>query len=119
MIARAAAVIEPGGVLGELACAPPLTLRQVLGEAGDRCELCLVGTAAGPLPGDDLSISLRLRAGARATLRRPAPAWRRAGATRTTARTRTIPATRILRITGTMTAWRRCRSARTSPTEPT
>ena len=69
MIARADAVIEPGGVLGELACAPPLTLRQVLGEAGDRCELCLVGTAAGPLPGDDLSISLRLRAGARATLR--------------------------------------------------
>ena len=34
-----------------------------------RCELRLVGTAAGPLAGDDLSLSLVLRAGARATLR--------------------------------------------------
>ena len=69
MIARTSAVIEPGGVLGELACAPPLTLRQVHGEVRDRCELRLVGTAAGPLAGDDLSLSLRLRPGARATLR--------------------------------------------------
>jgi urease accessory protein len=69
MIARTAAVIEPGGVLGELACAPPLTLRQVHGDEPDRCELRLVGTAAGPLAGDDLSVSLRLRPGARATLR--------------------------------------------------
>ena len=67
MIAETTAVIEPGGVLGELACVPPLTLRQVDGEG--RCELRLVGTAAGPLPGDDLSLSLRLRPGARATLR--------------------------------------------------
>ena len=67
VIARTTAVIEPGGVLGELACAPPLTLRQVHGEG--RCELRLVGTAAGPLAGDDLSICLELRAGARATLR--------------------------------------------------
>ncbi len=67
MIARTTAVVEPGGVLGELACAPPLTLRQVHGEG--RCELRLVGTAAGPLAGDDLSIRLELRAGARATLR--------------------------------------------------
>ena len=66
MIARTTAVVEPGGVLGEVACAPPLTLRQVHGEG--RCELRLVGTAAGPLAGDDLSISLTLRAGARATL---------------------------------------------------
>ncbi len=69
MIARTSAVIEPGGVLGELACAPPLTLRQVHSEVRDRCELRLVGTAAGPLAGDDLSIRLRLRPGARATLR--------------------------------------------------
>src|SRR5215467_1954565 len=67
VIAQTTAVIEPGGVLGELACAPPLTLRQVHG--GGRCELRLVGTAAGPLPGDDLSLSLRLRPGAQATLR--------------------------------------------------
>jgi len=69
MIARTTAVIEPGGVLGELACAPPLTLRQVHSDVRDRCELCLVGTAAGPLAGDDLSVRLRLRPGARATLR--------------------------------------------------
>jgi len=72
VIARTTAVIEAGGVLGELACAPPLTLRQVRGAercGQGRCELRLVGTAAGPLAGDDLSICLTLRAGARATLR--------------------------------------------------
>jgi urease accessory protein len=72
VIARTTAVVEPGGVLGEVRCAPPLTLRQVRGEAPDgeqRCELRLVGTAAGPLAGDDLALSLVLRPGARATLR--------------------------------------------------
>ncbi len=72
MIARTTAVVEPGGVLGELTCAPPLTLRQVDGAdrcGQGRCELRLVGTAAGPLAGDDLSICLELRPGARATLR--------------------------------------------------
>ena len=72
MIARTTAVVEPGGVLGAVRCAPPLTLRQVRGEAPDgeqRCELRLVGTAAGPLAGDDLALSLVLRPGARATLR--------------------------------------------------
>jgi urease accessory protein len=72
VIARTTAVVEPGGVLGEVRCAPPLTLRQVRGEAPDgeqRCELRLVGTAAGPLAGDDLALSLVLRSGARATLR--------------------------------------------------
>jgi urease accessory protein len=69
VIARTTAVIEPGGVLGELACAPPLTLRQVRSEVHDRCELRLVGTAAGPLARDDLSVWLRLRPGARAVLR--------------------------------------------------
>jgi urease accessory protein len=68
VIARTSAVIEAGGVLGECFCTPPLTLRQVHSEAADRCELRLVGTAAGPLAGDDLSISLRLRPGARAAL---------------------------------------------------
>jgi urease accessory protein len=69
VIARTTAVIEPGGVLGELACTPPLTLRQVYSDVPGRCELRLVGTAAGPLAGDDLSIRLRLRPAARATLR--------------------------------------------------
>ncbi len=68
MIARTTAVIEPGGVLGELACAPPLTLRQVHSDVRGRCELRLVGTAAGPLARDDLSVWLRLRPGARAAL---------------------------------------------------
>lgn len=69
VIARTAAVVEPGGVLGELACAPPLTLRQVHSDVPGCCELRLIGTAAGPLAGDDLSMSLQLRAGALATLR--------------------------------------------------
>jgi urease accessory protein len=69
VIARTTAVIEPGGVLGELTCAPPLTLRQVRSEVRDRCELRLVGTAAGPLARDDLAVWLRLRPGARAVLR--------------------------------------------------
>jgi len=67
LIARTTAVVEPGGVLGTVRCAPPLTLRQVRGEG--RCELRLVGTAAGPLAGDDLALSLELLPGARATLR--------------------------------------------------
>ena len=68
MIARTTAVIEAGGVLGELTCAPPLTLRQVHSDVRGRCELRLVGTAAGPLAGDDLSVGLRLCPGARAHL---------------------------------------------------
>jgi urease accessory protein len=69
VIARTTAIIEPGGMLGSVTCEPPLTLRQVRGEDPGRCELRLVGSAAGPLAGDDLSLSLRLLAGARATLR--------------------------------------------------
>ena len=69
MIARTTAVVEAGGVLGEMTCAPPLTLRQVHSESRDRCELRLVGTAAGPLAGDDLSVWLGLRPDAKATLR--------------------------------------------------
>jgi len=69
VIARTAAVVEPGGVLGSVMSAPPLTLRQVRSEVRERCELRLVGTAAGPLAGDDLSLSLELRPGARAALR--------------------------------------------------
>jgi urease accessory protein len=68
MIARTTAVVEPGGVLGSVACEPPLTLRQVRGDDPDRCDLRLVGSAAGPLAGDDLSLTLRLRPSARAAL---------------------------------------------------
>jgi hypothetical protein len=55
VIARTEAVIEPGGVLGKLSCEPPLTLRQVGSDQVGCCELRQVGTAAGPLAGDDLA----------------------------------------------------------------
>jgi len=68
MIARSLAVAAPGGRLVELACQPPLTLRQVSPADKGVCALCLVGTAAGPLTGDDLTLRLELLAGARAGL---------------------------------------------------
>jgi len=68
VIARSRAVIEPGGRLAALACQPPLTLRQVT--AADRavCALCLVNSAAGPLAGDDLALTLEVAGGASAVL---------------------------------------------------
>jgi urease accessory protein len=68
VIAHTRAVVEVGGVLGELHCQPPLTLRRVRAEGPQVCALCLVGTAAGPLPGDRLDLELEVRPGARATL---------------------------------------------------
>jgi urease accessory protein len=66
VIAHARAVVRPG-VLAEVASRPPLTLRQVRARAGT-VGLCLVGTAAGPLAGDDLRLSVDVAAGARAQL---------------------------------------------------
>ena len=66
--AHTRAVIHTGGRLGELHCAPPLTLRRVHAERPDECALCLVGSAAGPLAGDELIAELALDAGARASL---------------------------------------------------
>jgi urease accessory protein len=68
VISRTTASVEAGGVLDHVYCAPPLTLRRIFGDDDSSCALCLVGTAAGPLPGDDLQLSLRLGTGARATL---------------------------------------------------
>jgi len=68
MIARSVAVAAAGGRLAKLACQPPLTLRQVASVHRGVCALCLVGTAAGPLAGDDLTLRLEVLAGARATL---------------------------------------------------
>jgi urease accessory protein len=68
VISRTTASVEAGGVLDHVYCAPPLTLRRIFGDDDSSCALCLVGTAAGPLPGDDLQLSLHLGAGARATL---------------------------------------------------
>jgi urease accessory protein len=95
MIARSHAVVAADGRLARLTCQPPLTLRRVgppdppgrpdplrrpdppkpagpakptsvADSAG--CALCLVGSAAGPLPGDDLTLRLELLDGASATL---------------------------------------------------
>lgn len=68
MIGRTRAVIEAHGRLSELRSEPPMTLRRVYSEDDELCALCLVGTAAGPLPGDDLLLDLDLRARARAVL---------------------------------------------------
>lgn len=69
MIARSSVVVEAGGVLGELSCQPPLTIRRVGNNDRGLCDLRLVGTSAGPLPGDDLELAIRVRACARARLR--------------------------------------------------
>jgi len=66
MIAHARAVVRPG-VLAEVVSRPPLTLRQVRAGAAT-VGLCLVGTAAGPLAGDDLRLSMDIAAGACAQL---------------------------------------------------
>lgn len=66
MITSARAVVAPG-VLTELASQPPLTLRQVRARPGT-VGLCLVGSAAGPLGGDQLRLSVDVAAEARAEL---------------------------------------------------
>jgi urease accessory protein len=68
VISRSRAVVAARGVLDLLDCAPPLTLRQVYSDSAATCALCLVGTAAGPLAGDDLEFSLHLLPDASASL---------------------------------------------------
>jgi urease accessory protein len=58
VIARSVAVIEAGGVLRRVASQPPLTIRQVRSADREVCVLCLVGSAAGPLAGDEVSFEL-------------------------------------------------------------
>ncbi|WP_375477724.1 urease accessory protein UreD [uncultured Jatrophihabitans sp.] len=67
MRASTSAVVRAGGVLGDLRCEPPLTVRRVTAPPGV-CGLCLVGTAAGPLAGDEHLLDLRLEPYARAAL---------------------------------------------------
>lgn len=69
MIARTSATVAPGGVLRALHSRPPLTVRRVRSAEADTCSLCMVGSAAGPLAGDDLQLRLVLEPGARARLR--------------------------------------------------
>lgn len=66
MIAASYARIETGAI-ARLDSQPPLTLRQVRAPHGV-VGLCLVGTAAGPLDGDDLRLGLDIAAGARTEL---------------------------------------------------
>jgi urease accessory protein len=61
MIARASAVICPRGVVRSLSSQPPITLRQVQDDLPSCATLCLVGSAAGPLSGDDLSLSISVQ----------------------------------------------------------
>jgi urease accessory protein len=67
MQTRSVVEVGGGGVLRRLDTRPPLTIRRVHGADGE-CALCLVGTAAGPLAGDDLALDLVIDAGARASL---------------------------------------------------
>ncbi|WP_347056878.1 urease accessory protein UreD [Blastococcus sp. HT6-30] len=66
MITSARAEVTPG-VLAELSSRPPLTLRQVRARPGT-VGLCLVGTAAGPLDGDELRLTVDVADDARAEL---------------------------------------------------
>ena len=65
--ARTTVAVERDAVLRTLRCEPPLTVRRVHGPRGE-CALCLVGTAAGPLPGDDLALLLDIGPDAQASL---------------------------------------------------
>jgi urease accessory protein len=61
-------VVDRGGTLASVVSQPPLTLRQLCDEDQELCSLCLVGSAAGPLAGDELSFQLQILDGARARL---------------------------------------------------
>jgi urease accessory protein len=68
VISEATAHVAAPNVLRDVRSAPPVTLRQVMSERDGTCSLCLVGSAAGPLPGDELVLRLVIAAGARASL---------------------------------------------------
>lgn len=80
MITSARAVVTPG-VLAELSSRPPLTLRQVRARPGT-VGLCLVGTAAGPLGGDELRLTVDVADGARAELTAAGASIAQGGASR-------------------------------------
>ncbi len=69
MKAEAYAKVEAGGVLRHVRDAPPLTVRRVHSDDPAVTALCLVGSAAGPLPGDELTLRLDVANDARASLR--------------------------------------------------
>ena len=68
MIATAHAIIDGPDVLRHVRSEPPLTLRHVIGADRATCALCLVGSAAGPLSGDELHLRLEVGDDASASL---------------------------------------------------
>jgi urease accessory protein len=82
VITSARAVIADG-VLAELSSRPPLTLRQVRTRPGT-VGVCLVGTAAGPLGGDELRLAVEVADGARAELAAAGASIAQGGASRMT-----------------------------------
>jgi urease accessory protein len=68
VISRALALVEPGGRLRRVSSQPPLTLRQLSSEDRQVCVLCQVGSAAGPLSGDEVTLDLTVCEDARAEL---------------------------------------------------
>jgi urease accessory protein len=68
LIATAHATVAANGVLAEVRSEPPLTLRQVRAEQDGTCALCLVGSAAGPLAGDERTLRIEVLPGARAAI---------------------------------------------------
>jgi urease accessory protein len=68
VIGCSTAVVAVGGVLREVRSEPPLAIRQVRSETADVCALCVVGSAAGPLAGDEVRFDLTVQAAARAHL---------------------------------------------------
>jgi urease accessory protein len=68
VIAASRAVVQRGGILRWVHSEPPLTLRQVRADRPEVCALCVVGSAAGPLAGDQVRFDLVIEAGAMASL---------------------------------------------------
>lgn len=68
MRARSRAVVARGGRVAHLYSEPPLTIRKVFTEKQGESALCMVGSAAGPLPGDDLRLDLEIQDGGHASL---------------------------------------------------
>ncbi len=67
MISSSRVAVGAGGRLRELATTPPMTVRRVHGAPGV-CTLCAVGSAAGPLAGDDVQLNIAIDTGARVEL---------------------------------------------------
>jgi urease accessory protein len=66
--ATARAIIEAPNVLRHVSSQPPITIRHVMSANAGVCALCVVGSAAGPLPGDELHLQVQVGDDASASL---------------------------------------------------